>query len=133
MSGMRHVRYYSTKPYVLLMQQDARSTNQLLPLFVQSRFCASTNPSVLPLRPPDAALCPTYVDLHTQSQIHPLEIKGGGMEGDGGEGEGGGVTEEEEEEGEDPLAQSMEDEVGKLLRATLRDLEAALQVRVGPC
>ena len=132
MSGMRHVRYYSTKPYVLLVQ----STNQPLPLLVQSRFCASTNSSVLPLRPPDAALCPTDVDLHTQSQIHPLEIKGGGMEGDGGEGEGGGVTEEEEEEeeeGEDPLAQSMEDEVGKLLRATLRDLEAALQVRVGPC
>ena len=44
------------------------------------------------------------------------------------EGEGEGEGEESEREEEDPLGQSAEDEVGKMLRSTLNDLETALEV-----
>lgn len=94
------------------------------------------------------ALCPSDVDLYTQ--LHSPEKKwlgegergggereggvgereggGGEREGEGGDGEREGRDEEEEEE-EDPLTESTaEDEVGKLLRSTLQELEAALQV-----
>ena len=53
---------------------------------------------------------------------------GVGQEGEGGEGEGGEIEGEGEGEEDDSLAQSTEDEVGKLLRSTLRDLESALEV-----
>ena len=59
------------------------------------------------------------------------------LEEGAGEGEGEGEREgeregegEEEEEEEDLLGQSTEDEVGKMLRSTLTDLETALEVHI---
>ena len=95
-----------------------------------------------------AALYPTDID---QSELRSLEMErsgkkgeeggekeeggeggrdkaGVGQEGEGGEGEGGEIEGEGEGEEDDSLAQSTEDEVGKLLRSTLRDLESALEV-----
>ena len=72
-----------------------------------------------------AALCPTEVELYTQLlHDHPQGQEGEGKgRGNDGEGEEDGAEEEE-----DLLAQSMEDEVGQLLRSTVQDLEAALEV-----
>ncbi|CAI7990374.1 hypothetical protein GBAR_LOCUS464, partial [Geodia barretti] len=50
-------------------------------------------------------------------------------EGERREGQGEGEESEREGEEEDPLCQSTEDEVGKMLRSTLNDLETALEVR----
>ena len=53
-----------------------------------------------------------------------------GREEEGEEGEWRSDSEEEEEkEDDDLLAQSMEDEVGNLLRSTVQELETALEVR----
>ena len=60
-----------------------------------------------------AALSPSELDALT----HSSEVKGGVAEREG-----------EVEGEEDPLCQSTEDEVGKMLRSTLTDLETALEV-----
>lgn len=80
-----------------------------------------------------AALCPSDTDLRKwvgeEGEVK-REGEGGGGEGggEGGEDERAGRDEEDEEE-DDPLTESTaEDEVGKLLRSTLQELETALQV-----
>ena len=76
-----------------------------------------------------AALSPSELDALTHSSEMKVGLTEKEAEGERREGQGEGEESEREGEEEDPLCQSTEDEVGKMLRSTLNDLETALEVK----